>query len=88
VTARRRTGDGWAELALELGERMGAVVREVIPPEAQLHLLNAQRELLAAIVIMYEHQAAGRGGLPGRRRRSPAAMGGPNRRRAGRIPIE
>jgi hypothetical protein len=85
MTARRRGGDGWSELALEIGERLGTVVRDVIPPEAQLHLINAQRELLAAIVIMYEHQAAGRRGLPGRERRTPAPA---RRRRPGRIPIE
>ncbi|MGH7721393.1 MAG: hypothetical protein ACRENL_00980 [Candidatus Dormibacteria bacterium] len=45
---------------------------ELVPPEAQLHLLNAQRELLLAIAVIIEHNS-------GRSPRQPRA-----RRAAGR----
>lgn len=47
------------ELWSELLDRLGGLVREVVPAEAQDHLFNAQKELLEALVIMYEHQAQG-----------------------------
>ena len=64
------------ELFTELLHRVGGLLREVVPPEAQVHLLNAQRELLTALMIMYEHQAAPR--RPGRpaATRRPAPAGG------------
>jgi hypothetical protein len=62
VTARRasREPDRWADLAQEAAYRIGGLVRDFVPPEAQLHLLNAQRELLTALFLIYEHQAQGR----------------------------
>jgi hypothetical protein len=48
------------ELAQDLGHRVGGLLRDVIPPDAQLHLLNAQRELLTALIIIYEHQSGAR----------------------------
>lgn len=61
MSSRRAPGfDGserWAELAQEAAYRIGGMVREFVPPEAQLHLLNAQRELLTALFLIYEHQA-------------------------------
>ena len=46
--------------AHELTNRLGGAVKDMIPPEAQWHLLNAQRELLTAVFLIYEHQAAAR----------------------------
>ena len=78
-------GDGWAELAAELASRVGTVVRDLIPPDAQIHLLNAQRELLTAMIIIYEHQAGAR--RPAARSRKRVGAAEP-RRRLDRISID
>jgi len=63
----------WAELF----EKVQGALSDVVPPEAQVHLLNAQRELLTAMVIIYEHgfgsrgQAASRAAKPSSRSRRP-----------------
>ena len=44
----------------EAAYRVGGLVREFVPAEAQLHLLSAQRELLTAMILIYEHQAEAR----------------------------
>lgn len=44
----------------ELTSRLGGAVSDMVPPEAQHHLQNAQRELLTALFLIYEHQAAAR----------------------------
>lgn len=31
---------------------------EIVPPEAQLHLINAQRELLLAVALIVEHNSS------------------------------
>jgi hypothetical protein len=51
-----------AEMAGFIGQRLNSALRDVIPPEAQIHLLNAQRELITAIFLIYEHQVAARRG--------------------------
>jgi hypothetical protein len=83
---RALPGDGerLVQLAHEMGERLGSVVRDVIPPDAQHHLLNAQRELLTALVLIYEHQAGTRRQTT--RRRSAARR--TTRPRVTRIKIE
>jgi len=59
--------------AQELSSRLGGAVKEMIPPEAQHHLLNAQREMLTALFLIYEHQAGGRRSeVPPPKRRRPA----------------
>lgn len=50
--------------ARELTSRLGGAVQDMVPPEAQHHLLNAQRELLTALFLIYEHQAAARRAAP------------------------
>lgn len=59
--------------ASELTSRLGGAVKDMIPPEAQHHLQNAQREMLTALFLIYEHQAGGRRSEvpPPKRRRPP-----------------
>jgi hypothetical protein len=59
-------------LAQEMGERVGMVMKDVIPPEAQRHLLRAQHELITALFLIYQHQAAGRRVEAPKRRRTAA----------------
>ena len=62
------------EVATLLGSRLNTAVKDVIPPEAQTHLLNAQRELLTAVFLIYEHQVgARRPGSPAPRKRARTA---------------
>lgn len=48
------------ELAQEIGHRLTGALRDVVPPEAQHHLLNAQRELVTALFLIYEQQVGSR----------------------------
>ena len=50
---------------------LGSTATELLPPEAQVHLLNAQRELLLALKATLEHHTgqARTGSRPARRRR-------------------
>ena len=69
-----READRLVEMAALIGERLNSAVREVVPPEAHEHLLNAQRELLTALFLIYEHRVgARRNTIPPPRKRSPAA---------------
>jgi hypothetical protein len=64
-----RDTDRLVEVATLIGQRLNAVVKDVVPPEAQVHLLNAQRELLTALFLIYEQQAGtGRTPPPTRKR--------------------
>jgi hypothetical protein len=58
----------FAEVAALIGRRINGAMKDVIPPEAHTHLLNAQRELLTAIFLIYEHQAGARRPTPSRTR--------------------
>jgi len=72
-----------AEMAALIGQRLNSAMKDVVPPEAQTHLLNAQRELLTALFLIYEHQ------LGARRPTRPSAPGRtPRRSRVQRIEIE
>ena len=44
------------ELINELGSRVSHVLSDMVPPAAQLHLLNAQRELITALMLIYENR--------------------------------
>jgi hypothetical protein len=62
----------------------------MVPPSAQVHLLNAQRELITALVLIYEHRVTV-GGVGGTRARSTAKRAPAQRRparRSRKIPIE
>lgn len=84
-----RDGEHVIELINELGSRVGHLLSDMVPPAAQVHLLNAQRELITALMLVYEHRVTTPGGA-----RSRGASGNPPRRRrqtpkrAGKIPID
>ena len=86
-----RDGERLIETVNELGSRVAHLLSDMVPPAAQVHLLNAQRELITALMLIYEHRATA---TPrGRRRATPGGAGrAPARRRspkrAGKIPIE
>lgn len=71
-----READRLVEMAALIGQRLNSAVREVVPPEAHEHLLNAQRELLTALFLIYEHKVGARRHTPpAPRKQSPAARG-------------
>ncbi len=85
-----RDGERLIELVSELGARMGNLLSDMVPPSAQVHLLNAQRELITALVLIYEHRVT-TGSDERPRRGGAGARRAPARRRArrvGKIPIE
>jgi hypothetical protein len=84
-----RDGERLIELINELGSRVTHVVSDMVPPAAQVHLLNAQRELITALMLIYEHRMTTP--PPGRTGSRPAAQRTARRRsprRVGKIPIE
>jgi len=88
-----RDGERLVELMSELASRMGSLLSDMVPPSAQVHLLNAQRELITALVLIYEHRVStGAGERPRRGARGTpgkAATAARRRpRRVGKIPIE
>ncbi len=44
-------------IAAEAAQLAGATFNELVPPEAQIHLINAQRELVLALTVTLEHHA-------------------------------
>jgi hypothetical protein len=44
-------------IATEAAQLAGTAFGELVPPEAQVHLLNAQRELFMALKVTIEHHA-------------------------------
>lgn len=74
-----RDGERVIELINELGSRVSNVFSDMVPPAAQVHLLNAQRELITALMMIYENrvapeQAARRSGRGGRARGAPSSQ--------------
>ena len=67
-----------ARLVEEAGRLVGASISDLVPPEAQVHLFNAQRELLLAVVATIEHNTSR--GTPGTRRRQPRGAKAQSRR--------
>jgi hypothetical protein len=61
------------ELMAEVGQRLGTAFGDMIPDDARRHLLNAQRELLTAMFLIYEHQMGARRPPTGRDERPPEA---------------
>jgi hypothetical protein len=86
-----RDGERLIELVNELASRISHLVSDMVPPAAQVHLLNAQRELITALMLIYEHRVST--DPTGRTRRAaPGARRSPQRRRTpartGKIPID
>jgi hypothetical protein len=86
-----RDGERLIELVNELGSRVSHLLTDMVPPAAQVHLLNAQRELITALMLIYEHRVTTE--PTGRTRRAaPGARRSTQRRRAaartGKIPID
>ncbi|HKR98100.1 MAG TPA: hypothetical protein VJU79_01175 [Candidatus Dormibacteraeota bacterium] len=44
-------------IAADAVQMAGSAFGELVPPEAQVHLLNAQRELFMALKVTIEHHA-------------------------------
>jgi hypothetical protein len=63
----------------DAGQLLGSAMNELVPPEAQVHLLNAQRELLLALTVTVEHHL---------QHQRAAAQGGASRRRPTRVEID
>ena len=86
-----RDGERLIETVNELGSRVGHLLSDMVPPAAQVHLMNAQRELITALMLIYEHRVTS---TPGGRRSAASGAGArraPRRRtakRVGKIPIE
>jgi hypothetical protein len=62
----------------DAGHLMGSTINELLPPDAQIHLLNAQRELLLAVKLTVDHH----------RRQRAADDGAGARRRPVRVEVE
>lgn len=56
-----------ARLAQSASQLLGTSLGELVPPEAQRHLINAQRELLLAALVTIEHNTS-RGSRPPQKR--------------------
>ena len=84
-----RDGERLIETVNELGSRVGHLLSDMVPPAAQVDLLNAQRELITALMLIYEHRVTA---TPRGRRTSTGPRRAPARRRTskriGKIPIE
>ena len=80
-----RDGERVIELLNELGSRVGNVLADVVPPAAQVHLLNAQRELITALMLIYENRVAPE---PATRRAWRARTTRRTTRRDRKIPID
>jgi hypothetical protein len=86
-----RDGERLIETVNELGSRIGHLLSDMVPPAAQVHLLNAQRELITALMLIYEHRvtatpAGRRGATAAGARRAPARR--KPSKRVGKIPID
>jgi len=80
-----RDGERLIELVNELGTRAGHVFSDMVPPAAQVHLLNAQRELITALMLIYENRVSPQ---PAARRARRARTTRRTTRRDRKIPIE
>jgi hypothetical protein len=80
-----RDGERLIELLNELGTRAGHVFSDMVPPAAQVHLLNAQRELITALMLIYENRVSPQ---PVARRARRTRTARRTTRRDRKIPIE
>ena len=63
-----RHDDPPPNLLEEALRKLSGVMTDVVPSEAQGHLLNAQRELLRAVAVIVDHNRQRATGDPGRTR--------------------
>jgi hypothetical protein len=82
-----RDGERVIELANELASRVGNLLTDMVPPSAQVHLLNAQRELITALVLIYEHRMSTASGSRSRRSGTSGRAARPARR-VRKIPLD
>ncbi len=80
-----RDGERVIELVNELGTRVGHVLSDMVPPSAQVHLLNAQRELITALMLIYENRVAP---APSTKRVRRARAARRTTRRDSKIPVD
>ncbi|HKW06617.1 MAG TPA: hypothetical protein VJS19_03510 [Candidatus Dormibacteraeota bacterium] len=80
-----RDGERVIELVNELGTRVGNVLSDMVPPSAQVHLLNAQRELITALMLIYENRVAP---APSTKRVRRARAARRTTRRDSKIPVD
>lgn len=64
---------------------LASSLNDFVPPEAQLHLLNAQRELLLALAVIIEHNSTR---TPRRPRGGARAPGAAAKRRPKRVELD
>ena len=85
-----RDGERMIELVNELASRAGHLLTDMVPPAAQVHLLNAQRELITALMLIYEHRVTGapEGRAGGRAVTRRAAARKRPSKRVGKIPVD
>lgn len=72
----------------EAARLVAGSINEIVPPEAQLHLLNAQRELLLAIAVIIEHNSGRTPRSPRGRRTKSKAKATPAARRPKRVELD
>ena len=58
----------------DAGQLLGTALNELVPPEAQVHLLNAQREMLLAMSLTLDHHLRHARAQDSKRRRRPAKV--------------
>ena len=85
-----RDGERMIELVNEMAARVGSMLSDMVPPAAQVHLMNAQREIITALVLIYEHRVTTGEGTRPRRATGTRRTAGARRpaRRVGKIPID
>ena len=73
-----------ARVMEEAAHLLGTSFSDIVPPQAQTHLLNAQRELLLALAVTIEHHTSRASGQR-RRRSGTAAKSATKRPRKGEL---
>jgi hypothetical protein len=75
-----------ARIAQSATNLLGVSLGEIVPPEAQRHLMNAQRELLLALLVTIDHNATRVNRSPAKSARKRRAKAAP--RRPKRVDLE
>lgn len=77
-----------ARLAQSATQLLGVGFNDIVPPEAQRHLLNAQRELLLAAMVTIEHNTSRGTRTPAPRGRKRKAAAPKRTRQPSRVDID